>query len=202
MSPSGISEEGRRDLIARQHRALYGNDGNPLNASAGYPGDEGQQNQPGNPTIGGPRGPSPRNMDRFGAPGQGQSQENSDQARNDKPTFGGFDQAVTSGTGTNEEGGHSRQLSKSTTAPLAGGMAPIGSRPNPQNQTLNKRTTSPMPSGLGYGFGATDQSNERSNSSNSNANASKEGSSNTGMGGWGTGSGVWGNKIGTTSVWG
>lgn len=197
MSPSGISEEGRRELIARQHRALYGNDGNLLNASAGYPGEDGQQ-QPGSTPIGGPRGPSPRTMDRFGAPGQVQGQDSSDQAPGNKPTFGGFDPAVASGSGPNDDGGHSRQLSKSTTAPLSGGMAPIGSRPNPQNQPLNKRTTSPMP----YGFGAADQSNERSNSSNSNTNAQKEGSGNTSMG-WGTGSGVWGNnKIGTTSVWG
>src|SRR2546423_14713120 len=27
MSPSTLSEEGRRELIARQHRALYGNEG-------------------------------------------------------------------------------------------------------------------------------------------------------------------------------
>jgi hypothetical protein len=198
MSPSGISEEGRRELIARQQRALYGNEGNMLNAPAGYPGEEGQQ-QAGATPIGGPRGPSPRNMDRFGPPGQGQAQEPTDQALGSKPTFGGFDQAISSGTGPNDDGGHSRQLSKSTTAPVSGGMAPIGSRPNPPNQPLNKRTTSPMP----FGFGPTDQNNERSNSSNSNANPPKEGAGNTGMGTWGTGSGVWGNnKIGTTSVWG
>lgn len=200
-SPSGISEEGRRDLIARQHRALYGNDGTLLNPASGYP-EEGRD-QSGTTPIGGPRGPSPRAMDRFGAPGQGPSQDSvQDQQRGDKaggsnvpPTFGGFDQAATSPAAV-DDNSHSRQLSKSTTAPLGGGMAPIGSRPNTQNQPLNKRTTSP------YGFGATEQNNERSTSSNSNNNTQKEGSTNPSMGTWGTGSGVWGNKIGATSVWG
>lgn len=212
LSPSTLSEEGRRDLIARQHRALYGEATGMMSPSEEVPRDQaGNMNAP----IGaGPRGPSPRAMDPFGAPGQAPPSEASqDPSRGDKttspsgqaaPGFGAFEgKSATPPTG--EAGQHSRQLSKSTTAPLTGGMAPIGSRPNPQNQGLNKRTTSPLPSTLGYGFGSNDPSNERSNSSNSNSNSSapKEGSNNAGMGAWGTGSGVWGsNKIGATSVWG
>jgi len=85
-------------------------------------------------------------------------------------------------------------------------MGPIGSRPNAQaapSQSLNKRTTSPLPSSMGYNFGTNEQIADRAPSSNSNSNAPKESSSGSGMGAWGTGSGVWGNnKIGTTSVWG
>ena len=210
LSPSTLSEEGRRDLIARQHRALYGEATGMMS-----PGDEAPRDQSGNinaPIGAGPRGPSPRAMDPFGAPGQGAPGDASqDPSRGDKTTspsgqagagFGAFEgKSATPPIG--EEGQHSRQLSKSTTAPLTGGMAPIGSRPNPQNQSINKRTTSPLPSTLSYGFGSNDPNNERSNSSNSNSNAPKEGSNNAGMGAWGTGSGVWGsNKIGATSVWG
>ena len=210
MSPSGISEEGRRDLLARQHRALYSNEPNMLGTPTGFSGDEAPRVQSGSAGMGGPRGPSPRGMDRFGPPGAGTPQDNPEQSRSDKPsgppTFGGFEQVPTNSAGVAEEGGHSRQLSKSTTAPLTGGMAPIGSRPGPQNPALNKRTTSPMPAGLSYGFGVTDPNNERSTSSNSNNNGPKDPSTNAAMGAWGTGSGVWGNnKIGganSTSVWG
>ena len=204
LSPSTLSEEGRRDLIARQHRALYGEATGMLS-----PGDDAPRDQAGNinaPIGAGPRGPSPRAMD-FGAPGDA----GQDSSRGDKTTspsgqagsgFGAFE-GTSATPPTGEDGQHSRQLSKSTTAPPTGSMAPIGSRPNPQNQSINKRTTSPLPSTLSYGFGSNDPNNERSNSSNSNSNAQKEGSNNTGMGAWGTGSGVWGsNKIGATSVWG
>ena len=105
-----------------------------------------------------------------------------------------------------DDNSHTRHLSKSTTAPLQGGMGPIGSRPNTQhaaNPSLNKRTTSPLPSSMSYGFGSNEQVNERSTSSNSNSNAQKESGNNPAIGTWGTGSGVWGsNKIGQTSVWG
>jgi hypothetical protein len=208
MSPSTLSEEGRRDLIARQHRALYGESSGMI--SPGYAGDDSPRDQTGNakaPIGGGPRGPSPRVMDPFGGSADG----GQDGGRADKttspsgqaaPGFTTFDgKAATPPTG--EDGPHARSLSKSTTAPVSGGMAPIGSRPHPQNQAMNKRTTSPLPAALSYGFGANDQ-NERSTSSNSNPNAQKEGSSTANIGAaWGTGSGVWGsNKIGATSVWG
>lgn len=212
MSPSTLSEEGRRDLIARQHRALYGESTGML--SPGFSGDDSPREPAGNTktAIGaGPRGPSPRAMDPFGAPGEAAK----DLSRGDKttspagptaPGFTTFDGASATTPTGGDDGPHSRQLSKSTTAPVAGGMAPIGSRPNAQNQSISKRTTSPLPTGLSYGgggFGSNDANNERSNSSNSNANAGKDGSSNAAMAAWGTGSGVWGsNKIGATSVWG
>ena len=214
-----MSEESRRELIARQHRALYGNESATFLPQGGYAG-EGSQEQSGNvPTsAGGARGSSPRGMDAYGMSGQAtQADSNTQGSAGDKMTspsvgnngFGGFDPAGQSvgnapSPPAGEEGAHSRQMSKSTTAPISGHMGPIGSRPSAQqapNQPLNKRTTSPLPGSLSFGFGA-DQSNERAASSNSNANNSKD-QNNSGMGAWGTGSGVWGsNKIGATSVWG
>jgi hypothetical protein len=208
MSPSTISEEGRRELIARQHRALYGSDGQPQFNQTGFPEEQQAANSK---TIGG-RGSSDRSMDPFGATGQpqqaveggatGQVDKNPSPAGQGPP---GFNKAPTPPTA--DEASHSRQLSKSTTAPVAGGMAPIGSRPSgqqPPGQNLNKRTTSPLPAGMPYTFGAAEQNNERAGSSHSNNNTTqKDNGQNPGMATWGTGSGVWGsNKIGTTSVWG
>jgi hypothetical protein len=222
MSPSTLSEEGRRDLIARQHRALYGG-GDPA-AFVGQvpfsPEDAGSRDQAGagmSGASGAPRGASPRNADLYASQAETGAGAGQESARGEKvtspstqaPGFGAFD-VQTSGKAPTPPSGddptHSRQISKSTTAPVMGGMGPIGSRPAPQqapNQPLNKRTTSPLPSSLGYGFAPNEQSGDRAGSANSNANNQKE-NSNAGMGAWGTGSGVWGsnNKIGTTSVWG
>jgi len=235
MSPSTLSEEGRRELIARQHRALYGNEGGAYLPQGSFGDESAGRDQAGNiPTsvAGGVRGPSPRGIDPFGMSGQGApgdsaasasmaGQDGSSRAekagspsgQNTGSGFGNFDgSAQPSGKvpspPASEEVAHSRQMSKSTTAPLSSGMGPIGSRPNNQQgpgPSLNKRTTSPLPTSLSYGFGGSEQNNDRAASSNSNSNnnGQKESNSNAGMGAWGTGSGVWGsNKIGTTSVWG
>lgn len=230
MSPSTLSEEGRRDLIARQHRALYGGEGAAFVGQTPYGiEDIGTRDPPGAALNNAPstaRGASPRSADPFNAPGQssqndqntvtGQETSRTEKANSPSgqaaPGFGSFDAPIQSSSGkstsptSGEEISHSRQISKSTTAPISGGMGPIGSRPNAQaapNQSLNKRTTSPLPSSLGYNFGNNEQISDRAPSSNSNSNAPKESSSGSGMGAWGTGSGVWGNnKIGTTSVWG
>src|SRR2546423_12563077 len=68
MSPSTLSEEGRRGLIARQHRALYGNEGaaGGVAPPGGYSedGKAPRDSSSGVPTssAGGIRGESPRGM--------------------------------------------------------------------------------------------------------------------------------------------
>ncbi|RMZ88633.1 hypothetical protein DV736_g4139, partial [Chaetothyriales sp. CBS 134916] len=205
MSPSTLSEEGRRELIARQHRALYGNDGSPFLPQSGFSEDQ----QPASAKAAGPRGQSPRGIDRFGISGQ-QADATSQAVDNASspagPNSAGFNKVPT--PPNPDDANHSRQMSKSTAAPIAGGIGPIGSRPTTQAapaQSLNKATTSPLPSSISYGFASAqpDQANERSNSANSNTNGQKENGANAAIGTWGTGSGVWGsNKIGATSVWG
>lgn len=240
MSPSTLSEEGRRELIARQHRALYGNEGGAAGfvPQSGYSddGNAPREQSSGVPTssAGGMRGSSPRGMDPFGmgqsatqsGPGENNAQNNStaqqDPGRGESSaspstgtapsSFSNFESATQqAGKSTSPSGGESpsRGVAKSTTAPIGSGMGPIGSRPAQQQQSQNngltKRTTSPLPSSLNYGFGPNEQntSNERAGSSNSNNNTQKDSGSNPAMGAWGTGSGVWGsNKIGATSVWG
>jgi hypothetical protein len=246
MSPSTLSEEGRRELIARQHRALYGNEGaaGGFTPQGGYSddGNTPRDSSSGVPTssAGGMRGNSPRGMDPFGigqsATQSGPTDNSAQDTSNASQESGRGNTAASPATGTapgnftnfesasqqagkpstSPTGGESptRQITKSTTAPISMGMGPIGSRPQQQqqqqqqqgqNQGLNKRTTSPLPSSLNYNFGSNEQSNsnnERAGSSNSNNNAQKE-NGNQSMGAWATGSGVWGsNKIGATSVWG
>src|SRR5256886_4493046 len=72
MSPSTLSEEGRRGLIARQHRALYGNEGaaGGVAPQGGYSEDGNAQrdSSSGVPTLSarGIRGDFPRGMDSVG----------------------------------------------------------------------------------------------------------------------------------------
>jgi hypothetical protein len=223
MSPAanaGMSEEERRELIARQHRALYGNESNL------YTGDK-SGSRPGSGDV--RRGTSPLAFDPFshqaqgGAEGAvqmpprgGSNQENSSAATesreqstsspasNQNPQFGMFENAQQSSRTSNSSptGGHSppgqsgnhKGVGAIGTRPTVGAQAPI--------QGLQKRSTTPsMASPLSYGFSANDQSgNERSTSAQSQEKG------NYSSGGWGSNSGVWGQpKSGLgvqASVWG
>ncbi|KAI9737775.1 MAG: hypothetical protein M1834_009143 [Cirrosporium novae-zelandiae] len=252
LSPAALSEEGRRELIARQHRALYGGTDGP----SGYyaPGYDGQTPRPDSqsaniPTSGpGARGPSPRTaFDAFnsqagnGEPApqfapseQGSTQQgnvpgsnapsnqqqrsransNSSPSSNNNVFGSQNQQSRTSASSPGES--PPRQATKTATAPIGSGVAPIGTRPSQgqaPNPALSKRATTPLPSplGPGLGFGPNDlasSNNQRSNSSASNAPNAQNGnkqdsSSNVGLG-W-SNSGVWGTKgtLGVqASVWG
>ena len=205
MSPSTLSEEGRRELIARQHRALYGPDGSAFSPHGAYnqesgSGDMNAQNQ--GPGPQGMRGASPRGMDPFGMPQQ--PDNNQQQGPEGKTTTSpqSHQQTGAPSPPSGDDSGHTRTISKSTTAPNLGGMGPIGSRPNQQHmsgQSLNKRTTSPLPTSISYGnFGVGDQGNDRI--SQQQTNSGQKENPNPALGSWGPGSGVWGNKIGA-SVW-
>ena len=269
MSPNAVKEEERRELIARQQRALYSYDGSSFSEN-GAVGDNGQTprplTQPSSTqpsSAGGARGPSPLAFDAFGMgqnqggqtgssenngqrsasdhsaqhasgsgpspiqqpqqqqqqqqqqqPAQQRSRANSTSSPSSNPaSFSLFDNAAqqSSRTSTSSPGGSPpRQASKTTTAPIGTGVAPIGTRPqNSQGQApnaaLNKRSTTPLPSPLSYGFNSNENAsaNERSTSAASNPTS---GNQEQGVGlGWGSKSGVWGNKssLGVqASVWG
>ncbi|KAL9631272.1 MAG: hypothetical protein Q9204_004307 [Flavoplaca sp. TL-2023a] len=247
-SPNTMNEEDRRELIARQHRALYGSDGAAL--YEGRQQDESQTPRPGNQSAGASgsasagRGASPRTFDPY-AMGQSQAQtniaeaamaaeqgqqnistgpspkpqqqrsranSNSSPASNNPQNFSLFESGAqqSSRTSTSSPGDSSPHPSKGS-APTSGGVAPIGTRPA-QNQAVNpalsKRSTTPLPSPLSYGFApnenlsANNKDNERSTSAASNpSSGAKEG----GLA-WGNSSGVWGNNknpLGVqASVWG
>ncbi|KAI9832185.1 MAG: hypothetical protein M1819_004537 [Sarea resinae] len=255
MSPSAMTEEERRELIARQHRALYGNESVPYYENGNY-GEDGQTPRPVTQGSGvqtpagaasaGARGHSPLAYDPFGSgqsnqassvensgqlpskelsqgqqsagPGpspvqpQQRSRANSNASPASNPnSFSLFESAAqqSSRTSASSPGGSPPRQAGKTSA--TGGVAPIGTRPNPAiqgqavNPALNKRSTTPLASPLSYGFAANENGNnnvnERSTSAASNPSG---GASEVGLG-WGSKSGVWGSKNPLSvqaSVWG
>lgn len=158
MSPSAMSEEGRRELLARQHRALYGNDASSFLPQGGF-GEEGTSGRDAGSTIptgtvGGIRGNSPRTTGPFGVgqvsgqqaslekPNPNSSMSNQDVGHAETATspvtgsaptqFGSIDTSVqqASNSSTSPPGGESptRGVIKATTAPIGSGMGPIGTR--------------------------------------------------------------------------
>lgn len=237
MSPaSGMSEEERRELIARQRNALYGE-------GATY-GENGHLDENGTPRPGtqgsgaaasaaGLRGPSPMAFDHYKAPqnpgqsemtgqppasdpqqqGQGQGQQrsraNSTSSPSSNPTssFSLFESAAahvqSSRTSTSSPGGSPPRNGASKGLPPSSGVAPIGTRPaQAPNPALNKRSTTPLPSPLSFGFAAN---SEEDSGDKTGRTASAASNPNEGLG-WGSKSGVWGaqkNSLGVqASVWG
>ncbi|KAI9372523.1 hypothetical protein BJX61DRAFT_439225 [Aspergillus egyptiacus] len=236
LSPAAMSEESRRELLARQHRALYGNESPAFFPPANF-ADDGSRPE----SQAGARGASPRSMDPFSqssiqsatdalaqanagasalrSPSRANSTSSPSSGIN--PVFGkyeGVDQPATSASSPGGDSPSSRQQRLPSTAGLIGSVGPIGSRPAPQaggaqapNPALNKRSTTPLPSPLGFGFTSGDSTTDRTLSSASNPATSAAGPSGAkdtagGVGlGWGNSSGVWGSKTGLgvqASVWG
>ena len=241
ISPAAVSEESRRDLLARQHRALYGNESPAFFPATGFADDASRPDSQGGAGNGGTgtpssatgvRGSSPRGVDPFGlthTPGsastdgvvhsssaasalQSPTRANSTSSPSSgiNPVFG--EHPVTSPGGADSPS--SRQApSKPMTGPI-GSVGPIGSRPistsSMPNPALTKRSTTPLPSPLGYGFSAGDAGAEHAVSSAVNppttaatgAPGIKDPAGPVGLG-WANGSGVWGSKNSLqASVWG
>lgn len=221
-----MSEEERRELIARQHRALYGNESN-LYSGDGTSRPQQSQDARVTSSMSGGRGPSPLAFDPFGnqlqqnpdsavqmpsregmsgkeAPhGQQRSRANSTSSPSSNPnasSFSLFDNQQSSRTSTSSPGGSPpRQGQK----PSSGaGVAPIGTRPQGQSQNaataaMNKQgRTTPLPSPLSYGFSASDQQSNGNNNHNNNSSTSNAPSSAVESK---VGLGGWGSSSG---VWG
>ncbi|KAF8859888.1 hypothetical protein BDZ45DRAFT_346942 [Acephala macrosclerotiorum] len=232
MSPSsGMSEEERRELIARQRSALYG-EGAGFSENGGF--DENGTPRPGTQGSGsqsatGIRGHSPLAFDHYNtqgqsensnqqgqgepqsatgqAPGQQRSRANSTSSPSSNPTssFSLFESAAqqSSRTSTSSPGGSPpRQGGKPQTS---SNVAPIGTRPSGQapNPALNKRSTTPLPSPLSYGFAANDDGDKDGRTTSAASNPNAQGQQDLG---WGTKSQVWGKSaLGSNiqaSVWG
>jgi hypothetical protein len=216
MSPgSGMSEEERRELIARQRNALYG-EGAQYPEGAGF--DENGTPRPGTQGSGshsatGIRGHSPLAFDHFNAQANQESQQsqepqsatqgpqrsraNSTSSPSSNPTssFALFESAAhqqSSRTSTSSPGGSPPRQGKSTSS----GVAPIGTRPaQAVNPALNKRSTTPLPSPLSYGYAANnDDAEQKDNRANSAASNPNQGPP---LGGWGNKNTVWGNTAKT-----
>lgn len=229
MSPNAMSEDDRRELIARQHRALYGEN------SSLYEGGTRQSSQDARvaTSLAG-RGPSPLAFDPFGMQSGGDPAVQMP-ARDGKDAGAGAQRSranSTSSPSSNHNGAsfslfdNAQQSSRtSNSSPTGGspprgglksggsaGVAPIGTRPTQAsgqaaNPALNKRSTTPLPSPLSFGFTASDpQGNERSASTSSNPASSVADKGGVAGLGWGSNSGVWGSSKSSlgvqASVWG
>ncbi|EMR65539.1 hypothetical protein UCREL1_7482 [Eutypa lata UCREL1] len=221
LSPGGMSEGDRRDLIARQRSALYGGEGQyvdensaPRSGAPGLP-----------PASSSLRGPSPLAYDyaRGGAPGAGpQAGEGQSRADNASPqsnpttNLGAFEGAIgqqaNRTSNSSPTGGSPPRQGLSSEKPAQSGnaVAPIGTRPSATSQApnpaLNKRSTTPLPSPLSHGFTASNGGEENAQSNQtSGAPSNPPSAAADGYNGWGNRSGVWGNKssLGVqASVWG
>lgn len=277
VSPTAMPEDERRDLIARQHRALYGNDSSLYSDVANN--RQSSQDARVTTTMSSSSNQSPLAFDPFGMQRrmtesgplmsqreqgkdmnlgaaqqhqqsqaqiqqQGQSSQAQQQQRrsranstsspssNPTTSFSLFDSAAQQSSRTSNSSPGGSPPRQSTNTAGSGNVAPIGTRPHQGqgsvphpslNSGFNKRTTTPLPSPLSYGFTSGEQPGDgsagnRSNSVHNNganpnersASASSNPSSNaTEKGvslGWGSGSGVWGSSKGSlgvqASVWG
>lgn len=211
LSPSGMSEEDRRELIARQHRALYGNDSSlymPDGSSSRPVSQDARVAAGAAPPH---HGSSPMNYDAYGAPtsappdgsvqpppmggGQARSRSNSTSSpAGNQTTFAMYDNNQQAGNPTSSSSPGTSPTRGGAKAPGSGGVAPIGTRP-----MHAKRNTPPMPSPLSHGYTG---GNERSQSSASNPTTSgPEKPSGLGWGG-NHSSGPWGSNKAQASVWG
>ncbi|KAG9533087.1 hypothetical protein KCU93_g671, partial [Aureobasidium melanogenum] len=223
-----MSEDERRELIARQHRALYGNESAlypTSDAAAAVAARRASQDVRGSisgdvrASISGASrsGASPLAFDPFHGepavqmpPRDGvmlpKSPNSASSPQSNPTTFGSL-------LGETQQSSRTSVSSPSGSPPLGQGSkgaaaAPIGTRPAPnaaQATGLNKRSTTPLPSPLSFGFSANEQArNERSTSAGPNGSVADKGV-NLGAS-WGSNSGVWGsakNSLGVQApVWG
>ncbi|ORY60702.1 uncharacterized protein BCR38DRAFT_44961 [Pseudomassariella vexata] len=225
LSPGSMSEDDRRDLIARQRSALYGD------TSSGENGGFGDEN--GAPRSGAPglstgpsshRGHSPLAYDYSrGAPegvapardGQGsRAGSNASPQSNPSNSKGPFDNTIQQASCTSNsspsgspprQGNASNQTGNNTVAPI--GTRPAGAA-QPTNPALNKRSTTPLPSPLSHGYTASGNGTGNVEENNPAPGAPPNPSSATpdGYNGWGNRPGVWGKQTSglgvQASVWG
>jgi hypothetical protein len=164
----------------------------------------GQGSAPGSAVV------KPQREDKEGTvPGQrSRANSTSSPASNQNTSYTLFEnqQQQSSRTSTSSPGGSPPRNAKPPTS-NASNVAPIGTRPATQQQPpvgqqpggLQKRSTTPLPSPLSYGFSNADQAQAE------NPPTSQEEKMNNNLrGGWGN-SGVWGGKGGLgvqAKVWG
>lgn len=217
-----MNEEERRELIARQHRALYGETSTLYNNNPTSSQDVRVQ------TSSAGRGPSPLAFDPFGMQVQNTSGDGPVQMppRGDKDVTGGASEARANSNSSPssqnpaftlfdaQQANRTSNSSPGSSPPIPGpnskassGVAPIGTRPQNQNlqqpagASLGKRATSPLPSPLGYNsYNASEQSNPTSTSASLNPSSTI---TDKGVGIWNNG--PWSNTPNQgvqASVWG
>lgn len=224
MSPNTMSEDDRRELIARQHRALYGDNSSMYGSEGSSSRPQSQDVRAG--TTG--RGASPLAFDPYGVPGSQNAEgsvqmpprdrgnstaspvSNQQQSQQQQQAYNLLNDAQQQSSRASNSPPTESPPPGSQSKPPAAGVAPIGTRPTQPAPSsaggLNKRSTTPLtPSSLSYGFSAEQNPNqqgqsasgkdERSTSAASNPSASVAPTDKGGV----SGLGGWGSNSG---VWG
>ena len=227
MSPNtGMSEDERRELIARQHRALYGNESKLYSPdSAAAQRRQSQDVRVGSISGASARGASPLAFDPFQQPQTGDQpavqmpprdlpkSPNSTSSPSSNAPSGGFsliDNAAQSSRTSASSPSASPPLSQGAKqSATAAGAVPIGTRPaQPAAVTgLNKRSTTPLPSPLSYGFSANGENGKTERSASAASNVADNTISGLGASWTSNGSSGWGGAPKNTrgvqaSVWG
>ncbi|KAK9781510.1 hypothetical protein SCAR479_01381 [Seiridium cardinale] len=211
---NNLSEDERRDLIARQRSALYGE--GPFE-NGGYVDETGAV-RPGVPGLStGPsshRGPSPLAYDYSrGAPDgprDGPGSRNASPQSNPSNNRGPFDNAIQQASRTSNSSPGGSPPRQGAPGQPGNTVAPIGTRPSisqAPNPALNKRSTTPLPSPLSQGFSASGNNENGLASSTSGPQSNPSSAAPDGYNGWGSRQGsVWGKQssgLGVqASVWG
>ena len=186
-----MNVEDRRDLLARQHKALYDN--------AGFP-DENQNSRASNASTG-----IGNAFDERSTQDPRSATEAASSSVMGSQNFTNFDQTAAAQqptrTSNSSPGASPPRLSNPNLAP-----GPIGTRP-PQaiNPAFVKRNTPPASSPRGLGFGEQNPHGERSGSAASNPPPAAGRDSMTSSANWGNASGAWGKSSLTgvsSTVWG
>ncbi|KAH8662322.1 hypothetical protein BX600DRAFT_317507 [Xylariales sp. PMI_506] len=218
LSPGNMSEDERRDLIARQRSALYGE--GSFSDNGAYVDETGaaRNGAPGLSTApSSHRGPSPLAFDyaRGGADGAAQSHD-SQVSRNASPqsnppnSKGPFDSAVQQASRTSNSSPGGSPPRQGGPAGQANAVAPIGTRPSisgqAPNPALRKQSTTPLPSPLSHGFSASGKGEDAAQGPATSGAPSQSNTATDSYNGWGNRSGVWGKQssgLGVqASVWG
>ncbi|KAK1758550.1 hypothetical protein QBC47DRAFT_375045 [Echria macrotheca] len=234
-SPGSMSEEERRKLIAQQRSALYREGAfadspgyvdetgtprplpNPQAGPAALRGhsplayDYGRA-PPTHPEAGSQGGPLDGSQPG-GANERSRANSNSSPQSNPPGGKGMFDAPgahQSSRTSASSPGGSPpRQGALGGNKAGQNPVAPIGTRPSisgpPGNPTLNKRSTTPLPSPLSQGYSAQNDDEGGASAGSAQNPSSAIDNPNVGLSGWGRGSGGWGPKAGLgaqASVWG
>lgn len=222
-----MSEGHRRELLAKQHRALYGD--NSLLYGSDVSPDSKPQSQ--DVRVSGPgRGSSPLAFDPYSAQSPsggeggvqmpprdrvgstasptanaalGQQQQTPSQQQPQQQQQYSLLNEQSSRTSNSSPGASPPPGSGATKGNGGGvglGVAPIGTRPVPTSNTSKRSTTPLTPSSLSYGLSATIDSakDDRSTSAASNPPATEKGVA--GLGGWGGNNAAWGAAKGAMAV--
>ncbi|KAJ6185920.1 hypothetical protein N7519_007221 [Penicillium mononematosum] len=198
-SPAAVSEDSRRELLARQHRALYGNESPAFFPPGAFSDD--------NPRPDSQAGGVPRRPVTTTAEATTGLQSPSRANSTSSPSS-----AINASFGTEQP----LLVLSVPSVPSVPGLPLARLLLPPANPALNKRSITPLPSPLGLGFTPADPAagpaTERTSSagptppvtSAAGTPGTKDQAGGVGLG-WSNGSGVWSSKSGLgvqASVWG